>query len=60
VPEQPPPDQPIKVEFESENAFRGTVVLLVYNAVQLAPQLIPGSELAIVPFPVPSFETSKV
>ena len=53
VPEQPPPDQPVKVEPELGVADSVTVVPDSNEAVQVEPQLMPEGELLTVPEPVP-------
>jgi hypothetical protein len=60
VPEQPPPLQPAKNEFEFAEPVRVTEVPLVKAAEQVAPQLIPEGELVTVPPPVPAFVTVRL
>ncbi len=49
VPEQPPPDQPVKVEPAVGLAVRVTGVPEANCALQVEPQLIPAGELVTVP-----------
>jgi len=53
VPLQPPPDHPTNMESLKGVALSVTVVLMLYVAVQVAPQSIPGISDVTVPFPVP-------
>jgi hypothetical protein len=53
VPEQPPPLQPVNVAVEEGTAVKVTSVPLLYDAEQVAPQLIPAGELVTVPGPKP-------
>jgi hypothetical protein len=59
VPVQTPP-QPANVEPESGVVVKLTTEPLSKFAEQLGPQEIPGGELAMVPVPVPLFETVRV
>ena len=59
VPEQPPPDHPVKVEPDEGVAVSVTIVPGSYNSLQSVPQLIPEGSLVTVPEPVPGFETDK-
>ncbi len=59
VPEQPPPDQPVKVEPDAALAVRVTAVPGLKLAEQVLPQLIPAGELVTVPEPVPAFCTVR-
>ena len=54
VPEQTPPDQPVKVESVSGVAVRVTPVPLAKDALQVGPQLIPLGAEVTVPLPLPS------
>ncbi len=61
VPEQPPPDQPEKVEPLCGEAVKVTCVpedRLV--DVQVEPQLMPPAELVTMPVPEPDLVTDKV
>jgi hypothetical protein len=60
VPEQPPPDQPVKVEPLLANALRVTVVPAANWALQVDPQKIPPGELKTSPLPVPVLLTVSV
>ncbi len=60
VPEQPPPDQPVKVEPAVGFAVSVTAVPCANWALQVAPQLIPAGELVTVPAPVPALLTVRV
>ena len=53
VPEQPPPDQPVKTEPAVGAADSVTLVPDRYRAVQVAPQVIPAGLLDTVPVPEP-------
>jgi hypothetical protein len=55
VPEHPPPDQPVKVEFVSALALSVSFVPGLYPSVQSVPQLIPFGLLVTVPVPAPDF-----
>jgi hypothetical protein len=59
VPEQPPPDQPVKRAPAFAAAVRVTCVPAVKLAVHVAPQLIPVGLLLMVPDPPPAFCTVK-
>jgi hypothetical protein len=59
VPEQPPPDQPAKVEPETGVAVSVTDVPDANEAPQVEPQLMPPEELVTVPEPVPDLEIDK-
>jgi hypothetical protein len=54
VPEQPPPDQPVKVEPDPAVAVRVTVEPPGKSALQVAPQLMPVGALPTDPVPVPA------
>jgi hypothetical protein len=60
VPAHPPPDHPVNVEPVAGDAVRVTMVLWVYAAAQLVPQLIPEGELVTVPEPLPSLLVVRV
>ena len=60
VPEQPSPDQPVKVEPEAGLAVRATDVPELKLAEQVEPQLMPLGLLVTVPEPVPVLETERV
>ena len=60
VPEQPPPDQPVKFELLAAVAVRVTEVPNANACAQVDPQSIPAGELVTVPEPVPAFETVRV
>jgi hypothetical protein len=60
VPLQPPPFQPVKVEAPVGVAVKATIVPLVNDAEQVAPQLMPAGLLETVPVPVPDLETVNV
>ena len=60
VPEQPPPDQPAKVEPAAGPAVSVTAVPCANCELQVAPQLIPDGELVTVPEPVPALLTVRV
>jgi hypothetical protein len=60
VPEQPPPDQPAKVDPEAAVAVSVTLVPTLYEAWQVAPQLIPEGLLVTVPVPVPFLGTDRL
>jgi len=53
VPEHPAPLQPVKVDPPPGAAVRVTTVPLLYEAEQVAPQLIPAGLDVTVPLPVP-------
>jgi len=56
TPEQPPPDQPVKVEPESGFTVKATdVPEFTAELVQAEPQLIPPTDEVTVPLPVPDF-----
>jgi hypothetical protein len=59
VPEQPSPDQPVKVEPLAAAAVRVTDVPELKLAEQVAPQSMPEGLLVTVPEPVPVFETER-
>ena len=59
VPEQPPPDQPLKIEPLSAVAVRVTSEEVGKYAVQLAPQLMPVGVEVTVPLPVPVLVTAS-
>ena len=59
VPEQPSPDQPVKVEPEAGLAVRATDVPELKLAEQVEPQLMPLGLLVTVPEPVPVLETER-
>jgi hypothetical protein len=54
VPEQPPPDHPVKVEPATGDAVNVTTVPLLKLAEHVAPQLIPAGLEVTVPLPVPA------
>ena len=54
VPEQTPPDQPVKVKPGSGVAVRVTLVPLAKDELQVGPQLIPLGAEVTVPLPLPS------
>ena len=60
VPEYPPPDHPVKSEFESALALSVIFLPGLTFSVQLVPQLIPAGLLVTVPLPVPDFVTVSV
>ena len=61
VPEQPPPDQPVKVEPEPATAVSVTDVPELNEAEQVPlAQEIPAGELVTVPEPVPALVTERV
>jgi hypothetical protein len=60
VPEQPSPDQPVKVEPPEAVAVRLTDVPELKLAEQVAPQSMPLGLLVTVPEPVPVLETERV
>lgn len=60
VPEQPPPDQPVKVESESGVAVNVTWVPASNWAEQAEPQSIPDGELVTVADPEPLLVTVRV
>ena len=60
VPEQPPPDQPVKIEFTLGEAVSVTVVPKLYASEQSAPQFIPKGLLVTVPEPEPDFKAVNV
>jgi hypothetical protein len=60
VPEQPPPDQPAKLEPGAALAVRVTLVPFSNWAEHLEPQSIPAGELVTVPEPLPFFLTFRV
>ena len=60
VPEQPPPDQPSKVEPAPGVAVSVTTVPWSYAAEQCEPQTIPGLSLVTVPAPGPALATVSV
>jgi hypothetical protein len=51
VPEQPPPDEPVKVEAAAGLAVRVIAVPALKLAEHVNPQLIPAGELVTVPTP---------
>jgi len=53
VPEHPAPLQPVKVDPPAAAAVRVTTVPPLYEAEQVAPQLIPAGLEVTVPLPVP-------
>lgn len=57
VPEQPPPLQPVKLEFAVGVAVSVTEEPLAYPAEQALPQLMPAGVLVTVPVPVPPLVT---
>ena len=60
VPEQPPPDQPAKVELEAGVAVSVTELPSVKLAEHEDPQSIPAGELVTEPEPVPDLLTVSV
>jgi hypothetical protein len=52
VPEQPPPDHPVKTEPAAGVAVKVTLVPAMNTAEQVAPQLIPAGALVTLPLPV--------
>ena len=52
MPEQPPPDQPVKVEPESGDAVSVITLPLLNAAEQFGPQFMPEGMLVTVPLPV--------
>lgn len=54
------PLQPVKTELVAASALRVTVVPLVKDAEQVAPQLIPAGVLVTVPLPVPDLLAMSV
>ena len=60
VPEHPPPDQPEKVESDTEVAARVTEVPALNDALQVVPQLMLVGFEVMVPEPVPDLETERV
>jgi hypothetical protein len=60
VPEHPPPDQPVKVEFVSALALSVIFVPTLKSSVQSLPQLIPAGLLVTEPFPVPDLDMVRV
>jgi hypothetical protein len=53
VPEQPPPDHPVKIDPVSAAAERVTFVFGLYDSEQSKPQLIPDGEEVTDPEPFP-------
>jgi hypothetical protein len=60
VPEQPPPDQPVKVDPEAGDSVSVTEAPCVYWALQVGPQFMPPVLLVTVPVPVPALEIVNV
>ena len=60
VPEQPQPDQPVKIEPVLAVAVSVTDVPGEYEAVHVVPQLMPVGELVTVPVPLPDLVTDNV
>ena len=60
VPEQPPPDQPAKVDPAVGLAVKVTAAPWLNCAEHVEPQLIPPGELVTVPLPVPALLTVSV
>jgi hypothetical protein len=60
VPEQPPPDQPVKFDAEPAAAVNVSCVPAGSCAEQVLPQLIPPVSLVTVPEPEPVLETVRV
>ena len=58
VPEQPPPDQPVKFDVESPDAVKVTEVFVLYVSAQSEPQLIPVPVTS--PPPDPPFAIESV
>jgi hypothetical protein len=62
VPEQPPPDQPVKVEPVPAVAVRTTLASASYSAddaEHVVPQLMPARSEATVPVPLPALVTFR-
>src|SRR6266850_1600189 len=60
VPAQPPPLQPVNVEPAAGAAVSVTMVPVVNEAEQVAPQAMPAGVLVTVPLPAPALETVSV
>ena len=60
VPEQPPPDQPAKLDPVAGEAVKVTLVPWSKLAEHVEPQLIPVGLEVTVPLPLPDFDTLKV